>query len=99
MAVRELRQLAEESGAEPLVLNRVGDVLVRNGHLQEAIVFFDRIAGDLTTAGFYPKAVAILKKTLRISPDHLPAILLLGEVYARQDVMSEARSQLLRAAD
>jgi len=99
VAVRDLRQIAEESGREPLILNRVGDVLARNNHAKDAIVYFDKIADDLSKAGFFPKAIAVLKKTLRIAPDHVPALLLLGEVYARQDVLSEARGHLLRAGE
>lgn len=97
-ATRELRMLAEESARDPLVLNRIGDFLYRIGQKAEALSLFDRIAEEFTRAGFYPQAVAVLKKILRSDPQHLVALLLLGEVYAKQKLFADSRVLLLRAA-
>jgi tetratricopeptide (TPR) repeat protein len=98
-ATRELRVLAEESAREPLVLNRIGDFLARVGQKDEALALFDRIAEEFSRSGFYPQAVAVLKKILRIESHHLNAVLLLGEVYVKQKVVAEARAFLLSAGD
>src|SRR6187399_2651386 len=97
-ATRELRALAEESARDPLVLNRIGDFLFRVGQKDEALALFDRIADEFARAGFYPQAVAVLKKILRSDPQHLAAVLLLGEVYGKQKLFADSRVLLQRAA-
>ncbi len=98
-ATRELHLMAEDLSKDPLILNRVGDLLARNGQKDEAVRLYDRIAEELFRAGFYPRANAVLKKTLRLHPGHLPAVLLLGETYAKQNLPGEARSHLLASAE
>jgi len=98
-ASRELRVISEDVRKDPLILNRVGDLLARIGQKEEAIRLYDRIAEELFRNGFYPRAIAVLKKTLRLQPGHLPAVLLLGDAYARHNLPGEGRRHLLASAE
>lgn len=98
-ALSQLEKLAVSSRGDPITLNRMGDLLAKQGRKVEAIDYYYRIAEQFTTQGFFPKAVAIYKKLLRLEPDHTDALSRLGKVYLAQKLPGEARSYLLRAAE
>jgi tetratricopeptide (TPR) repeat protein len=98
-ALRELRRLADDAPRDLLMLNRIGDLLVRMGRNAEAIGYYQGIAEQFTEAGFFVKAIAILKKILRLDPESTESIVRMGELYLKQKLPSEARQHLLHAAD
>jgi len=84
--------------ADPQALNRMADLLARQGRREEAIAGYRRIADQFVEAGFLPKAAAILKKILRLDPQDREALFLLGRLYADQKLIGEARNYLQHAA-
>src|SRR5262245_43771533 len=98
-AMRELRRLADDAPRDLLMLNRIGDLLVRMGRNSEAIGYYNGIAEQFAEAGFFPKAVAILKKILRLDPERTESLTRMGELYLKQKLPSEARHHFLHAAD
>jgi tetratricopeptide (TPR) repeat protein len=98
-ALDECRRLAEDAPRDLLMLNRVGDLLARSGRGGEAIVYYEKIAEQFSTSGFYPKAIAILKKVVKVDPGRLEALVHLGELNLKQKLPGEARAWLLQAAD
>ena len=98
-AVAELRKLADDSPRDVLGLNRSGDLLVKSGRGAHAIPFYERVVDQFSQSGFFPKAVAILKKILKLDPERPEAMLKLGDLYLRQKLPGEARTWLLHAAD
>jgi tetratricopeptide (TPR) repeat protein len=98
-AISELARLAKSAPGDLLTLNRVGDLLARQGQTEEAIGYYVRIADEFTGQGFYPKAVAIYKKVLRLDPQSPDAMLWLGDLYLKQKLPGEARGYFLRAAE
>jgi tetratricopeptide (TPR) repeat protein len=98
-ALAELERLAAASPHDPITLNRMGDLLARQGRRAEAVGYYFRIAQQFAKQGFYPKAVAIYKKILRVEPDNAGSLTELGDLYVRQKLPGEARRYLLRAAE
>jgi tetratricopeptide (TPR) repeat protein len=98
-AMLELERLADSAPSDVLTLNRIGDLLAKQGRKDEAIRFYTKIARQFTKSGFLPKAVAIHKKILRLNTNFVASLVELGELYFQQKLPGEARSYLLRAAD
>ena len=98
-AMEECRRLAEDAPKDLLMLNRVGDLLARSGRGTEAIIFYQKIADQFSASGFYPKAIAILKKIVKVDPGRTDALVHLGDLNIKQKLPGEARAWFLHAAD
>jgi tetratricopeptide (TPR) repeat protein len=98
-AVAQLEALADSVSSDPVTLNRVGDMLARYGQNGLALKYYDRIASQFTQQGFYPKAVAIHKKILRINPNHINSLIELGGLFVKQRLPGEARGYFLKGAE
>ena len=99
LALDECKRLAEDAPRDLLMLNRVGDFLARSNRGADAIVYYEMIAEQFSASGFYPKAIAILKKIVKVDPSRLSAIVRLGELNLKQKLPGEARAWLLQAAE
>src|SRR5260221_3330275 len=91
-ALDECRRLAEDAPKDLLMLNRLGDFLARSQRGADAIGYYEMIVADFAGSGFYPKAIAILKKIVKLDPNHLPAVVQLGELNVKQKLPGEARA-------
>jgi tetratricopeptide (TPR) repeat protein len=98
-ALGELRKVSENAPNDLLTLNRLGDLLARQGRNAEAVAYYNKIAAQFAGGGFVPKAIAIHKKILRLDPQNLESIVRLGELYIQQNLHGEARNYLLHAAN
>jgi tetratricopeptide (TPR) repeat protein len=99
LALDECKRLAEDAPRDLLMLNRVGDFLARSNRGADAIVYYEMIAEQFSSSGFYPKAIAILKKIVKVDPTYLSAVVRLGELNLKQKLPGEARTWLLQAAE
>jgi tetratricopeptide (TPR) repeat protein len=99
LALDECRRLAEDAPKDLLMLNRLGDFLARSQRGADAIVYYGMIAEQFTASGFYPKAIAILKKIVKVDPGHLVSVVRLGELNLKQKLPGEARTWFLQAAE
>lgn len=98
-ALGELQRVSGDAANDLLTLNRLGDLLARQGRRPEAIEYYRKIAGQFEDGGFVPKAIAIYKKILRLDPRDLHSIIRLGDLYFRENLRGEARNYLLHAAN
>ncbi|ANM28928.1 hypothetical protein ABI59_03870 [Acidobacteria bacterium Mor1] len=98
-ALGKLQQFVAANPGDMPALNRVGDLLARQGRNEEAVDYYEKIAASFSEGGFIPKAIAIYKKVLRLVPDHTESNIRLGELYLRQNLLGDARANLVRAAD
>ncbi len=98
-ALLEFEDLARNSPRDILTLNRVGDVLSKQGRNADAVVYYRQIADHFAEGGFLPKAIAIHKKILRLTPDCAYSLGALGALYADQQLPGEARAHLMRSAE
>ena len=98
-AIREYRKLLEENPNDINTLNRVGDLYARIQRIDEAVDFFNQIAEQYATEGFFVKAIAIYKKIIKLDPTRLDVYESLAELYHRQGLVTEARTQYQVLAD
>ncbi|HEV2854742.1 MAG TPA: tetratricopeptide repeat protein [Thermoanaerobaculia bacterium] len=98
-AIREYRKLLTENPNDINTLNRVGDLYARIQRIDEAVDFFTQIAEQYTTEGFFVKAIAIYKKIIKLDPTRLEVYEKLAELYHKQGLVNEARTQYQVLAD
>jgi tetratricopeptide (TPR) repeat protein len=98
-AIREYRKLLAENPNDINTLNRVGDLYAKIHRIDEAIEFFSQIAEQYTTEGFFVKAIAIYKKIIKLDPTRLEVYESLAELYHKQGLVNEARTQYQVLAD
>jgi pilus assembly protein FimV len=98
-AIREYKKLLEENPNDINTLNRVGDLYARIQRIDEAIDFFTQIAEQYSGEGFFVKAIAIYKKIIKLDPTRIDVYESLAELYHRQGLVNEARTQYQVLAD
>ncbi|HEY0555461.1 MAG TPA: tetratricopeptide repeat protein [Thermoanaerobaculia bacterium] len=98
-AIREYRKLLADNPNDINTLNRIGDLYARIQRIDEAVDFFTQIAEQYATEGFFVKAIAIYKKIIKLDPTRLEVYEKLAELYHRQGLVNEARTQYQVLAD
>lgn len=98
-AIREYERLLDESPSDVNTLNRIGDLWVRIDRSDEAVKVFRKIADHYARDGFFLKAIAIFKKINKLDPSKLDIYAKLAELYAKQGLAMEAKSQYMVLAD
>ncbi len=98
-AIKEYRKVLAENPNDANTLNRVGDLYARIERFGEAVKLFTQIAEQYTRDGFFVKAIAIYKKIIKLDPTSLPVYERLAELYHRQGLLNEARTQYQVLAD
>jgi pilus assembly protein FimV len=71
-------------------LNNLGDLCVRKKNTVAAIDHYLKASHAFEQAGFPLKAIATLKKTLKLDPDRTEVYLRLGDLNARRDMIGNA---------
>jgi len=102
-----LRAGDEREGETELALyNRVGDLYLRLGRVEEAVRYYEQAADRYADSGFYNNAIALCSKALRSMPGRSELYLRLGRLCATQGFKVDARrwfleyaEQMLRAGD
>src|SRR5262245_51711610 len=98
-AVAEYRKLADDNPRDMNVVNKLGDLLVRVGKVQDALKQFLRIADFYARDGFFLKAIAMYKKICKIDPKNLECQQKLAELYQQQGLTTEAKTQFIQVAE
>ncbi len=98
-AIREYRKLLADHPNDINTLNRIGDLYARIQRIEEAVDFFLQIAEQYTAEGFFVKAIAIYKKIIKLDPTRLEVYDQLAELYHKQGLVNEARTQYQVLAD
>ena len=98
LAIAEYKAVIEDQPADWNTANTLGDLYIRAGQVDKAIAQYNDIAAHLANEGFFPKAVALYKKILKIKPDEERAMWHLGNISARQGLLVEARVNLIALA-
>ena len=96
LAIAEYVRLVEEQPRDWNVVNALGDLYLKAGDADRAVVQFVQIADHLFAEGFFPKAAALYKKALKTRPDHEHTLLRLAEIAAAQELLADARAYLRR---
>ena len=98
-ALREYLRVLDENPRDISTLNKVGDLYVRINRPADSIPFFTRIADFYAKDGFFLKAIAIYKKINKIDPARLEVYEQLADLYHKQGLTQDARSQYQVLAD
>ncbi|MGD2114421.1 MAG: hypothetical protein PVG07_05175 [Acidobacteriota bacterium] len=98
-AIKEYLKVLDEDPDDISTLNRVGDLYARIDRNSEAIELFSQIAERYADDGFLVKAIAIYKKIIKLDPTLLEIYEQLADLYHRQGLVNEARTQYQVLAD
>ncbi len=98
-AIAEYRKVLQDHPNDTSTLNRVGDLYARLDRPDEAIGLFKQAARHFGREGFFVKAIAIYKKIIRLDPTQFEVYESLADLYRRQGLISEARTQYQVVAD
>ncbi|MEL7058974.1 MAG: tetratricopeptide repeat protein [Acidobacteriota bacterium] len=98
-AIKEYKKVLLENPDDINTLNRVGDLYARIERYDEAVSLFSKIAERYTRDGFFVKAIAIYKKIIKLDPTALAVYERLAELYYKQGLLNEARTQYQVLAD
>jgi tetratricopeptide (TPR) repeat protein len=93
-AIAEYLRVVEDQPGDWTTANSLGDLYVRAGQPELAAGQYARIAAHFMEEGFYPKASAIYKKLLKLTPDDESAQLNLAELSQKQGLLADAKAQL-----
>jgi pilus assembly protein FimV len=98
-AIKEYERLLDDNPNDVNTLNRIGDLWVRINRNDEAAKVFSKIAEHYSKDGFFLKAIAIYKKINKLDPSKLDIYARLADLYAKQGLAMEAKSQYQVLAD
>ena len=98
-AIKEYEHLLDDNPNDVYTLNRIGDLWVRINRTDEAVKTFGKIADHYSRDGFFLKAIAIYKKINKLDPSKLDVYAKLADLYAKQGLAMEAKSQYQVLAD
>src|SRR5215204_4722364 len=79
--------------------NRVGDLLLRQGNVADAIDRYERAVDLYAEGGFFNNAIALCNKILRQSPGRAIVYYKLGKISAQKGFKSDAKRNFLEYAD
>lgn len=91
-AIAEYVRVTHDQPRDWNTANTLGDLYVRANQPAKAVEQYSRIAEHFVQDGFYPKAAALYKKILKISPNDEQAQLYLAEISAKQGLLVDAKS-------
>jgi tetratricopeptide (TPR) repeat protein len=97
-AIVEYEKLAAGDPQDVGTINIIGDLYVRLGHTDKAVRAFEKVAEEYEKRGLYSQALAIAKKIHKFVPDNVEAALKLGELYAQQGFVADAKQVLATVA-
>ena len=99
LAIAEYRAVIDDQPTDWNTSNTLGDLYFRAGQVDKAVAEYGKIADHLASEGFFPKAVALYRKSLKIKPDEERAMWHLGGIAARQGLLVDARANFLTLAE
>jgi tetratricopeptide (TPR) repeat protein len=103
-AIEAYRKVLETEQAQDIeldlgLLNRVGDLYLRLGQIENAVEHYEQAADKYAESGFYNNAIALCNKVLRHRPDHPGVYLKLSRYCQDQGFTVDARRWILGYAE
>ncbi|RJR20585.1 MAG: hypothetical protein C4581_03175 [Nitrospiraceae bacterium] len=97
-AIAEWEKLLTERN-DGNIHNTIGDLYLKKGADQDAAKSFNKAAEIFRKDGFYPKAIAIYKKVLNITPNDTDTLIALARLNAERGLTGNAIENYYRAAE
>lgn len=98
-AVEQFQKALKQGPPDGVLLNRLGDLLLKANRVDEAVAAYQQAADVYAKEGFLMKAIAAEKKANRASPQKTDCYERLADFYYKQGMPVEGRQQLLTLAD
>ena len=98
-AIDSLKQIVQDNPRDWNTVNRIGDLYAKLNKLKEANEQYIKVARYFADDGFYLKAIAVWKKVLKNDPSLIEGQVSLGDLYARQGLVAEAKQTLYSVFD
>ena len=80
------------------LLNKVGDLALRQGRVPDAVTYYERAVEHYATAGLFNNAIALCNKILRNAPGRSNVYFTLGRICARKGLRGDATRNFLEYA-
>ena len=88
-----------EEEADVALFNRVGDLMLRQGNVAEAVDHYERAVDLYAEGGFFNNAIALCNKILRNAPGRNSIYYKLGKISAKKGFTNDAKQNFLEYAD
>ncbi|HZO20801.1 MAG TPA: tetratricopeptide repeat protein [Gemmatimonadaceae bacterium] len=88
-----------EDEADVALFNRVGDLMLRQGNVAEAVDHYERAVDLYSEGGFFNNAIALCNKILRNAPGRNSIYYKLGKISAKKGFTNDAKQNFLEYAD
>jgi tetratricopeptide (TPR) repeat protein len=98
-AIKEYARAVEDQPRDWTTANILGDLYLRAAQSDRAVALYKRIAEHQHTEGFYPKAAALYKKILKITPDDEAVQIRLADLSVRQGLLADAKTHYAAVAN
>lgn len=98
-AITELEQAVKEFPREGSLFNKLGDLLIKVNRKNEALSAYEQGARVFKEETYFPNAIALCKKILRLETDRTTIYELLGELHKQLDQRGEAANYFLEYAE
>jgi tetratricopeptide (TPR) repeat protein len=98
-AIALYKQVIEDNPRDWNVINKVGDLYAKLNRFRDAAEQYAKVADFYARDGFHLKAIAIWKKINKLDATSLDPYLNLAELYGKQGLMMEAKSQYQYVVD
>ena len=93
-AIDEYLKILKENPKDWPLIIQVGDLLLKVNRMEEAIDNFQRVADHYYSDGFFLKAIAIYKRINKLNPNLTDICTRLADLYLKQGLTMDAKSQL-----
>ncbi len=97
--LKAIDKLGEEEDPDIALYNRVGDLQVRLGDIDAAMVHYEKAIDFYVEAELANNAIALCRKITRSAPNRASAYLRMGQIRARQGFLVDARQNFLTYAE
>lgn len=98
-AIAELEQAVKDFPHEGSLFNKLGDLYIKVNRKKEALDVYEQGARVFKEETFFPNAIALCKKILRLDDKRTEVYCLLGELHKELDQRGEAANYFLEYAD
>ena len=96
---KAIEKLESDDQPDIGLYNRVGDLYVRVGNLDEAVTAYNKAADLYLEAELFNNAIAVCKKIIRNVPERHEPYLRIGQIRASQGFLPDARTNFLTYAE
>ncbi len=96
---KAIKQLAKEESPDIGLYNRVADLQVRQGHIEDAVLNYEQAIALYLEADLPNNAIGVCKKIVRNMPMRHTVYLRMGQIRGQQGLIADARQNFLTYAE